>query len=64
LEKGEAIGLEKGEAIGLEKGEAIGEWKKTIIIAQNLIKKGIAIEEVSDITYLSKQQIEELIHNA
>ena len=63
LQKGEAIGLEKGEAIGLEKGEAIGEHKKAIIIAQNLIKKGILIEDVSDITGLSKKQIEELIEN-
>jgi predicted transposase/invertase (TIGR01784 family) len=61
LRKGEAIGLEKGEAIGLEKGEAIGEQKKAVIIAQNLIRKGISIDDVSDATGLSKQQIEEFI---
>jgi len=58
--EGEAIGLEKGEAIGLEKGEAIGEQKKAFIIAQNLLNKGMSIEEVIDATGLSRQQMEKL----
>ena len=37
-----------------------GETKKALEIANNLLNKGMAIEEVSDITGLSKQQIEEL----
>jgi predicted transposase/invertase (TIGR01784 family) len=61
--KGEAIGLEKGEAIGLEKGEAIGQQKKAVIIAKNLIKKSMSIEDVSVATGLSSQQLEELIIN-
>jgi predicted transposase/invertase (TIGR01784 family) len=45
----------------LRKGEAIGEQKKAVIIAQNLMTKGISIEDVSEATGLSKQQIEALI---
>ena len=54
-------GREEGEAIGLEKGEAIGEQKKAVIIAQNLLKKGVAMVDISDATGLSKHQIEKLI---
>ena len=53
--------LRKGKAIGLEEGEAIGEQKKAILIAKNLLKKGMSMEDVSDATGLSKQQIEELV---
>jgi predicted transposase YdaD len=60
LEKGEAIGLEKGKAIGLEKGEAIGGQKKAVIIAQNLLKIGMSIDDVVGATGLSKQQVGEL----
>ena len=52
--------LVKGEAIGLEKGRAEGEHKKACSIALNLLKKGMSIEDVSDMTGLSKEQIEKL----
>jgi predicted transposase/invertase (TIGR01784 family) len=45
-------------------GEAIGEQKKAVNIAKKLLNKGMQIEDVSDATGLSKQQIEELIHNS
>ena len=68
LEKGEAIGLEKGEAIGLEKGEAIGlekgEYNKAVTIALKMLKKGMSIEDISDMTGLSKHQIEILFKNS
>jgi predicted transposase/invertase (TIGR01784 family) len=57
--KGLAEGLEKGEAIGLEKGEL----NKAITIALKLLKKDMPVEEISDTTGLSIQQIEELISN-
>ena len=41
-------------------GEAIGEQKKAITIAQNLLKKGMSVEDISDATGLTKQQIEEI----
>jgi len=63
--EGEAIGLEKGEAIGLEKGEAIGlekgEHKKAIAVAQKLLEKGMSIQDVSDATGLTTDQITEIL---
>jgi predicted transposase/invertase (TIGR01784 family) len=45
----------------LRKGEAIGEQKKAGIIAKKLFQKGMSIEDVSDATGLSEQQIKKLI---
>jgi len=59
--KGLAEGLEKGEAIGLEKGETIGLEKGKIEIALRMLKKGKSVEDISDTTGLSIQQIEELM---
>jgi predicted transposase YdaD len=50
----------KGEALGLEKGEAIGEQKKAVAIAKNLSKKGMSLEDISDATGLSIEQIKEI----
>ena len=58
--EGLAEGLEKGRVEDLEKGEAVGEWKKALFVAQNLLNKGMLIEEVSSITGLTKQQIEDI----
>jgi len=60
-EEGEAIGLEKGEAIGLEKGEMIGLEKKAQLIAKNLLHKGMSIDDVCDVTGLSKLQISQIL---
>ena len=58
LREGKAIGLEEGKVIGLEegleKGIVIGEQKKSLTIAQNLLKMGLSIEEVSDATGIHK----------
>ena len=57
-------GEAKGEAKGIARGVAIGEQKKALIIARNLLKKGMSIEDVSEMTGLSETQIEEFqIHN-
>ena len=61
MEKGEAIGMEKGEAIGMEKGKAIGEHKKALIIAKNLLEKGMSKKDVINATDLTEEQIEQLI---
>jgi len=37
-----------------------GGYEKAVLIAKNLLKKGMSIEDVSDATGLSKEQIEEL----
>jgi len=55
-EEGEAIGIEKGEAIGIEKGEA----KKAIEIAKKLKSRGMLSDQVSEITGLPIEEIENL----
>jgi predicted transposase/invertase (TIGR01784 family) len=42
-------------------GLAEGEYKKAIIIAKNLLKKGMSKEEVNEATGLTKEQVEQLI---
>ena len=46
---------------GLAEGLAKGEERKAVLIAKNLLKKGMTIEEVSNVTGLPKQHIEKLI---
>ena len=54
-------GREEGEAIGVEKGEAIGIEKGKNEIALRLIKKAVLnLEEISDITGLSKEVLESM----
>ena len=63
IETAKKEGLKKGEAIGLEKGEAIGEHKKALVIAKNLLKKGLSVEDVSEITGLPTQEIKKILEN-
>ena len=51
-EEGEQIGLEKGEQIGLQKG------KKEIV--KNMLKANMTIEQISQMTGLSKDEILEI----
>jgi len=60
LEEGKTIGLEEGKTIGLEEGIVIGEQKKSLTIAQNLLKMGISIEKVSDATGISKEILQKI----
>ena len=41
-------------------GEVIGEYNKAITIAKKLLSKGMSVEDIGDITGLSKEQINEL----
>ena len=50
--EGEQIGLEKGEQIGLQKG------KKDIV--KNMLKANVAIDQISQMTELSKDEILEI----
>ncbi len=60
VKKGEKIGLEKGEKIGLEKGEKNGKRKNAIENAKNAIALGLKNEDISKITGLSIEEIENL----
>jgi predicted transposase/invertase (TIGR01784 family) len=54
--KGEEIGLQKGEEIGIKKGKESGMKK----VASNMKKKGMPLDDISELTGLSKEEIEAL----
>jgi predicted transposase/invertase (TIGR01784 family) len=54
--EGEAIGLDKG----IKQGEKQGEKQAKIEIAKKMKAKGKSIDEIIDITELSKEEIEKL----
>lgn len=69
LEEGRKVGLEEGRKEGLEEGEkegkkegiVLGQKQKAIEIALKLRQKGAKIVEISEITGLSEQEINELV---
>ena len=64
IKEGEKLGLEKGEKLGLEKGEKLGKSiglkEEKIRIAKKMIEKGNSLEDIIDITELTKEEIEEI----
>jgi hypothetical protein len=65
--EGEKIGIEKGrvegEKIGIEKGEKIGEKKNTHKVIINAIKLDMSNEQISLLTGLSVEAIQEIREN-
>ncbi|MCB1212879.1 MAG: Rpn family recombination-promoting nuclease/putative transposase [Chlamydiia bacterium] len=61
LEKGEKLGLEKGEKLGLEKGEQLGIARRNREIVEIMSKNGMSIEQISQITKLSLEQVIEIL---
>ena len=53
-------GRAEGKAEGLEQGLEQGEHKKQLEIARNMLKKGLALDLIAEITGLSKAALEEL----
>lgn len=60
-EKGLAEGREEGRKEGRREGKIEGAKQKQIEIAKKLLKKGMKIEEIQEITELAKENIEDLI---
>ena len=56
LEEGEAKGIAKGEA----KGEAKGIAETTKKLALNLLRIGMSLEQISEVTELSLEQVQTL----
>jgi predicted transposase/invertase (TIGR01784 family) len=56
LEEGEAKGIAKGEA----KGEAKGIAETTKKLALNLLRIGMSLEQISEVTELSLEQVQAL----
>ena len=51
---------EKGEKSGLKKGRKEGEQKKSIEIAKKLLKLQMPIEQISEITNLTEEEINDI----
>jgi predicted transposase/invertase (TIGR01784 family) len=63
MAKGEQLGLKKGEQLGLKKGEQLGLKKGKVEIAQQLLNRGMALEEVVSLTGLSEQELTQNLSN-
>ena len=61
LAKGLAEGEAKGRAEGLAEGEAKGDKLAKLETAQNLLKMGLSVSQISLATGLSESEINELI---
>ncbi len=53
-------GIEKGEKIGIEKGEKIGIEKEKKETAHKMLLKGLSLDVISEVTGLSKSEVENL----
>ncbi|GAB4266513.1 MAG: Rpn family recombination-promoting nuclease/putative transposase [Methylomicrobium sp.] len=53
-------GMEKGIEKGIEKGKEVGKYEEKLIIARNLLNKGVDNAMIADVTGLSTDEIERL----
>ena len=64
IEDGEARGIEIGEARGIEIGEArgieIGKHNTSLNFAKTMLKNNYSIDNIMEITGLSREEIEKL----
>ena len=64
IEDGEARGIEIGEARGVEIGEArgieIGKHNTSLNFAKTMLKNNYSIDNIMEITGLSREEIEKL----
>ena len=56
IEEGIMLGEERGE----ERGEKRGEMQKALDIARRMLEKNYPMEQIVDLTMLTKQEVEEL----
>ena len=59
-EEGKEEGREEGRRAGKTEGISIGEKKKEIEIAKKMKARNIPIEEIMELTELSKEEIEKI----
>ncbi len=60
VDEGIMLGEKRGEKHGEERGEKRGEMQKTLAIARRMLEKNYPMEQVVDLTMLTKQEAEEL----
>ena len=61
LSEAKEEGISQGYTSGINDGISKGKNKKSIEIAKNMLKKNMSIEDISDITGLSIEEINKLI---
>ncbi|WBV24278.1 Rpn family recombination-promoting nuclease/putative transposase [Pantoea piersonii] len=61
-QKGIEKGIQLGEQKGIEKGMQLGELKSRIDIAEKLLKNGMALNLVKDMTGLSEEELAKIRH--
>ena len=59
-EEGRKLGQEEGRKLGQEEGRKLGQEETNKEIAKKLLKMELSIEQISEITRLSKEEIENL----
>lgn len=59
IKKGMAQGIEKGMAQGIEKGMAQGALREKLFLAKKLLDKGLSLQEVSELTNLPVDELQE-----
>ena len=59
INEGKRIGISEGKRIGISEGKRIGKSISVI----NMLKRGYPIETISEITELSKKEVNEIIKN-
>ncbi len=60
LDYAEQQGFEKGHGVGYGEGNENGKMEEKLEIASNMLKKDVDISFISEMTGLTKEQIEEL----
>ncbi len=62
-EDGRKIGIKEGKEQGIKEGKEQGVLQNKIEIAQKMLKKGNAIEEIKELTELSEEEINQIKKN-
>ena len=60
VDEGIMLGEKRGEERGEERGKKQGSMNEKLIIARRMLEKNYPIEQVVDLTMLTKQEVEEL----
>ena len=62
--EGKSLGIEEGKSLGIEEGRALGKAEgtkeKAIEIARKMLKKKMSMKDISEITGLTKEDIQKL----
>jgi len=60
VDEGIMLGEKRGEERGEERGKKQGSMNEKLIIARRMLEKNYPMEQIVDLTMLTKQEVEEL----